>query len=59
MARAIDPRKLKPQPRSIPGLKPPVFSFSPQDKDAPEEAQEFHAFIRKLRRESIADTSMQ
>jgi len=38
----------------VPGRKPPVLSFPYQDRERPDEADEFVAFIRKLRRNSPA-----
>jgi len=36
----------------VPGRKPPVLSFPYQEREGPDEADEFLAFIRKLRRSS-------
>jgi hypothetical protein len=38
----------------VPGRKPPVLSFPWQDRDHADEADEFLAFIRELRRSSAA-----
>jgi len=43
--------KLKRRQGQVPGLKPPVRSFAPQDKDAPQEADVFRRLVRELRRE--------
>ncbi len=36
----------------VPGRKPPVLSFPYQEREHPDEADEFLAFIRKLRQRS-------
>jgi hypothetical protein len=36
----------------VPGRKPPVLSFPYQESERPDEADEFLAYIRKLRRSS-------
>jgi hypothetical protein len=38
----------------VPGRKPPVLAFPYQDRECPDEADEFLAFIRELRRSSLA-----
>ena len=38
----------------VPGRKPPILSFPYQEREHPEEADEFLAFIRKLRQSSPA-----
>jgi hypothetical protein len=51
MARVIRDFKDLPEVTApVPGRKPPVLSFPYQDRDRPDEADEFLAFIRELRR---------
>ena len=49
MAKLIDPRNLPPQTVAIPGMKPPVWEFTPADDGDPAEVDAFNAMIRKLR----------
>ena len=49
MANVVDPQNLESPRVSIPGLKPPVWDFSPTDDGDPCEVDEFNAMIRELR----------
>ncbi len=49
MANVVDPQNLVALGISIPGLKPPVWDFSPTDDGDPCEADAFNAMIRELR----------
>jgi hypothetical protein len=51
VAKVVDPTKLKTRQGPVPGLKPPVHSFAPQDEDTPQEADAFRRLLRELRRE--------
>jgi hypothetical protein len=51
VAKVVDAAKLKAPSVLVPGLKPPVHSFAPQDREAPQEADAFRRFVRELRRE--------
>jgi hypothetical protein len=54
MAKVVDPRNL-PDPRArIPGLKPPVFEFTPCDDSDASEADAFNKMIRELRNQNPA-----
>jgi|HubBroStandDraft_1064217.scaffolds.fasta_scaffold890525_2 hypothetical protein len=46
---ASDPRNLPDQNVRIPGLKPPVWDFTPSDHGDPAEVEAFNEMIRALR----------
>ena len=45
----VDPQNLVAPSKSIPGLRPPVWDFSPADDGDPSEVDAFNAMIRELR----------
>jgi len=49
MANVVDPRNFAAPDISIPGLKAPVWDFSPTDDGDPSEVDAFNAMIRELR----------
>ncbi len=49
MAKVVDPQKFVAPGVSIPGLKGPVWDFSPTDDADPSEVDAFNEMIRKLR----------
>lgn len=49
MAKVVDPRKFVGPSIFIPGLKPPIWDFSPADDGDPYEVDQFNALIRELR----------
>jgi hypothetical protein len=53
MANVVDPRNFVPPRISIPGLKPPVWDFSPSDDGDPIEVDAFNAMIRELRDQEL------
>jgi hypothetical protein len=57
MARVVDPRNFVEPTISIPGLKPPVWDFSPTDDGDPYEVDTFNAMIRGLRDQDSAVSS--
>ena len=54
MAKVVDPRKLADPGITIPGLKPPVWDFTPVDDGDPSEVDAFNQMIRELREQNIA-----
>jgi hypothetical protein len=54
MANVVDPRNLAAPSSSIPGLKPPVWDFSPTDDGDPGEVDRFNAMLRDLREQELA-----
>ena len=54
--KTVDP-KSGPDPRQIPGLKPPVREFAPCDDGDPREVDEFLRMIRDLRHQGPAATT--
>jgi hypothetical protein len=54
MANVVDPRNFVGLNISIPGLKPPVWDFSPADDGDPYEVDAFNAMIRELRDQDSA-----
>jgi hypothetical protein len=54
MANVVDPQNLAAPSRAIPGLKPPVWDFSPTDDGDPSEVDAFNAMIRRLREQELA-----
>jgi hypothetical protein len=54
MANVVDPRNSVAPSRPIPGLKPPVWDFSPADDGDPSEVDAFNAMIRDLRDQELA-----
>ena len=54
MANVVDPRTFGAPSVSIPGLKPPVWEFSPSDDGDPCEVDAFNAMIRELRDQDVA-----
>jgi hypothetical protein len=54
MAKVFDPRKLPDPGTAIPGLKPPVWDFTPVDDADPSEVDAFNQMIRNLRDRSPA-----
>ncbi len=54
MANVVDPRNFVAPSISIPGLKPPVWDFSPADDGDPREVDTFNAMIRELRDQDLA-----
>ena len=54
MANVVDPQNSVAPSRSIPGLKPPVWDFSPADDGDPSEVDAFIAMIRNLRDQELA-----
>jgi hypothetical protein len=54
MAKVVDPQNLAAPGMSIPGLKPPVWDFSPTDDIDPSEVDAFIAMIRDLRGQELA-----
>jgi hypothetical protein len=53
MANVVDPQNSLSQ-STIPGLKPPVWDFSPTDDGDPSEVDAFNAMIRELRDQDSA-----
>ncbi len=53
MANVVDPRNFVAPSISIPGLKPPVWDFSPADDGDPREVDAFNAMIRELRDQDL------
>jgi hypothetical protein len=49
MARLVDPEKIATPTVAIPGLKDPVWDFSPTDSGDPSEVDAFNEMIRELR----------
>ncbi len=54
MANVVDPRNFVAPSIPIPGLKPPVWDFSPTDDGDPREVDAFNAMIRELRAQDLA-----
>jgi hypothetical protein len=54
MAKVVDPQNLAAPGMSIPGLKPPVWDFSPTDDGDPSEVDAFIAMIRDFRDQESA-----
>jgi len=54
MANMVDPQNLESPRVSIPGLKPPVWDFSPTDDGDPCEVDVFNAMIREFRDQDLA-----
>jgi len=56
MAKIVrDSRDIPPSRIPIPHLRPPVYRFCYQDVENPEEADEFIAMVRSLRRFGLPD----
>jgi len=53
MAKVVGPQNSVSR-RTIPGLKPPVWDFSPTDDGDPSEVDSFNAMIRELRDQDSA-----
>jgi len=49
MAKVVDPRRFPEPGITIPGLKRPVWDFTPADDGDPSEVDAFHQMIRELR----------
>lgn len=49
MAKVVDTQNLAPPSVSVPGLKNPVWDFSPNDDADPSEVDTFNKMIRSLR----------
>jgi hypothetical protein len=56
MATVVDPYNLPDPKVCIPGLKPPVFEFTPSDDSEPAEADAFNRMIRELRNQNPVST---
>jgi len=54
MANVVDPRNFVAPSLRIPGLKLPVWDFSPTDDGDPSEVDAFNAMIRGLRDQDLA-----
>jgi hypothetical protein len=49
VGKIVDAAKVNTPAVFVPGLKPPVRSFAPQDREAPQEADAFRRFVRATR----------
>jgi hypothetical protein len=58
VAKVLDSRHFEAPNVSIPGLKSPVWDFSPTDDGDPSEVDAFNAMVRALRNqdEALSDT---
>ena len=52
MAKIIDAQSLDASDVPIPGLKPPVWDFSPADDGDPREVDAFNEMIRQMRKQN-------
>jgi len=53
MANVVNPQNVAAPSISIPGLKPPVWDFSPADDGDPREVEAFNSMIRELRDQDL------